>query len=88
MSGWTEDGLACAWRALMRQDAEEDWRFVHLTTIGPVSVEAGCHFPVGREALIVSFREYIRSILPDCPKAKASTFPALRGRLSSPVERP
>lgn len=55
MSGWTEDGLACAWRALMRQDAEEDWRFVHLTTIGPVSVEAGCHFPVGREALIVSF---------------------------------
>lgn len=55
MSGWTEDGLACAWRALMWQEAEEDWRFVHLTTIGPVSVEAGCHFPVRREALIVSF---------------------------------
>jgi hypothetical protein len=55
MSGWTEDGLAHAWRALARQEAGEDWRFVHLTGIGAVSVEAGCHFPPGREALIVSF---------------------------------
>lgn len=55
MSGWTEEGLAHAWRALIRQKADEDWRFVHLITIGNVSVEAGCHFPVGREALIVSF---------------------------------
>lgn len=55
MSGWTEDGLVRAWRALVRQEAGEDWRFVHLTGIGTVSVEAGCHFPLGREALIVAF---------------------------------
>ncbi|MBY5314360.1 PD-(D/E)XK motif protein [Rhizobium leguminosarum] len=55
MSGWTEEGLARAWRALARQEAGEDWRFVHLTRMGAVSVEAGCHFPMGREALIVSF---------------------------------
>ncbi|MGX5719833.1 PD-(D/E)XK motif protein [Shinella zoogloeoides] len=55
MSGWTEDGLARAWRALARQEAAEDWRFVHLTGMGAVLVEAGCHFPLGREALIVSF---------------------------------
>lgn len=55
MTGWTEEGLARAWRALARQVAAEDWRFVHLTDIGAVSVEAGCHFPLGLEALIVSF---------------------------------
>ncbi|MBC2663676.1 PD-(D/E)XK motif protein [Novosphingobium flavum] len=55
MSGWTEEGLARAWRALAQQDSGEDWRFVHLTSIGGVSVEAGCHFPLGREALIVTF---------------------------------
>lgn len=55
MSGWTEDGLVRAWRALAQREAGEDWRFVHLAGIGPVSVEAGCHFPLGREALIVSF---------------------------------
>lgn len=55
MTGWTEEGLARAWRALARQAAAEDWRFVHLTEMGALSVEAGCHFPLGREALIVSF---------------------------------
>ena len=55
MNGWTEEGLARAWRALARQRSDEDWRFVHLAGMGEVSVEAGCHFPVGREALIVSF---------------------------------
>jgi hypothetical protein len=55
MTGWTEDGLTRAWKALARQEAAEDWRFVHLTRMGVVSVEAGCHFPLGREALIVSF---------------------------------
>jgi hypothetical protein len=55
MGGWTEEGLARAWRALASRQAGEDWRFVHLTRIGFVSVEAGCHFPLGREALIVSF---------------------------------
>jgi hypothetical protein len=55
MTGWTEEGLERAWRALARQEAGEDWRFVHLTEVGAVSVEAGCHFPLGREALIVSF---------------------------------
>ena len=55
MTGWTEEGIARAWRALARQEAAEDWRFVHLTDMGAVSVEAGCQFPLGREALIVSF---------------------------------
>ncbi|MCY4556484.1 MAG: PD-(D/E)XK motif protein [Chloroflexi bacterium] len=55
MNGWTEEGLARAWRALARQKSDEDWRFVHLAEMGEVSVEAGCHFPEGREALIVSF---------------------------------
>lgn len=55
MSGWTEEGIARAWRALARQETAEEWRFVHLTDMGAVSIEAGCHFPLGREALIVSF---------------------------------
>ena len=55
MNGWTEEGIVRAWRALSRQKSGEDWRFVHLTEMGKVSVEAGCHFPAGREALIVSF---------------------------------
>ena len=55
MTGWTEEGLEHAWRALARQQASEDWRYLHLTDVGAVSVEAGCHFPLGREALIVSF---------------------------------
>lgn len=55
MTGWTEEGITRAWRALARQEAAEDWRFVHLTDMGAVSIEAGCHFPLGREALIVSF---------------------------------
>ena len=55
MNGWTEEGLVQAWRALVRQKSGEDWRFVHLVGMGEVSVEAGCNFPAGREALIVSF---------------------------------
>lgn len=55
MPGWTEEGLAKSWRALAKQESNEDWRFVHLTSIGDVSIEAGCHFPAGREALIVAF---------------------------------
>lgn len=55
MAGWTEAGLARAWRALARQESNEDWRFVHLTSLGEVSIEAGCHFPADREALIVAF---------------------------------
>jgi hypothetical protein len=55
MNGWTEEGIARAWRALARREASEDWRFVHLTDMDSISVEAGCHFPIGREALIASF---------------------------------
>jgi Putative PD-(D/E)XK family member, (DUF4420) len=55
MTGWTEEGLTRAWQALAKQQADEDWRFVHITRLGVVSVEAGCHFPMGRQALIVSF---------------------------------
>ncbi len=55
MTGWTEEGLVRSWRALGTQSSDEHWRYVHLTKIGQISVEAGCHFPLGREALIVSF---------------------------------
>ena len=55
MTGWNEEGLVNAWRALARPLAGEEWRFVHLTKMNEVSIEAGCHFPAGREALIVSF---------------------------------
>lgn len=55
MTGWTEEGLANAWRALAQPVSGEDLRFVHLTRMDEVSVEAGCHFPAGREALIVTF---------------------------------
>ncbi|MDO9520105.1 MAG: PD-(D/E)XK motif protein [Pseudohongiella sp.] len=55
MTGWTEEGLAHAWRALAKQEAGENWRIVHLISWGAISVDAGCHFPIGREALIVSF---------------------------------
>lgn len=55
MTVWTEDGIAHAWRALAEQEAAEDWRIVHLADMGAVSVEVGCHFPLGREALIFSF---------------------------------
>ncbi|SNY92311.1 Putative PD-(D/E)XK family member [Cohaesibacter sp. ES.047] len=55
MIGWTEEGLINSWRALAHREAGEDWRFVHLIGLGEVSVEAGCHFPLGREALIVCF---------------------------------
>lgn len=57
MIGWTEDGLVHAWRALAQQAATEEWRFVHLSRMGDVSVEAGCFFPLAREALIVTFPE-------------------------------
>lgn len=55
MSGWTEEGLTKAWRALSRRERDEEWRFVHLTSVGKVAIDAGCHFPLVREALIVSF---------------------------------
>ncbi|MDZ4392986.1 PD-(D/E)XK motif protein [Cypionkella sp.] len=68
MTGWTEAGVLRSWRALGRQDSGADWQFVHLTDIGPVAIEVGCHFPGGREALIVSFPRTTlpgRSSLPD-----------------------
>lgn len=55
MTGWTEKGLIYAWRALSAQESGEHWRFVRLTEMGSISVEAGCQFPHGREALIFSF---------------------------------
>ncbi|MDR5655436.1 PD-(D/E)XK motif protein [Ruixingdingia sedimenti] len=55
MTGWTEEGILRSWRVLTRQEGGEDWQFVHLADIGPVSIEVGCRFPGGREALIVSF---------------------------------
>ena len=55
MTGWTEEGLIRSWRALSVRQGAEDWSFVHLTAFDQVSVEAGCHFPLGLEALIICF---------------------------------
>lgn len=68
MTGWTEEGILSAWRALARQAAGEDWRFVHIAEIDGASIEAGCHFPGGREALVVTFmgeKAFDRSRLPE-----------------------
>ena len=55
MTGWTEDGIVKSWRALAAREAQEEWRLVSLVGIGNVTVMAGCHFPGGREALIIGF---------------------------------
>jgi Putative PD-(D/E)XK family member, (DUF4420) len=55
MTGWTEEGLLRSWRALARQTDTANWQLVHLTDVGAVAVEAGCQFPGGREAVVVSF---------------------------------
>lgn len=55
MTGWTEEGLIRSWRALAKQDGDEKARYVHLTKIGDISVEAGCHFPLGQEGLVFCF---------------------------------
>lgn len=87
MSGWTEEGLTRAWRALARQEAAENWRFVHLADMGTISVEAGCNFPLGREALIVSFPGSQPVNRQGFLKARASTSPASRGSLYSQARR-
>ncbi len=79
MTGWTEDGLLRAWRALAQQEADEDWRFVHLTSIGAVSVEAGCNFPFGREALIVSFPDALSVNLTRLPEGKGFDVTCIEG---------
>jgi hypothetical protein len=55
MTGWSENGLLQCWRALAQTDGEATWRFMHVAAIGLVDIKAGCHFPGGRESLIVSF---------------------------------
>ena len=55
MTGWTEEGLIRAWRALAQQKDSEDWRYIDLTRMSEVSIKAGCRFPAGQEALIVLF---------------------------------
>lgn len=57
MTGWTEEGLIRSWRALSSRQNSEDWSFVHITAFEQVSVQAGCHFPLGLEALIICFPE-------------------------------
>jgi hypothetical protein len=80
MTGWTEEGLERSWRALARQEHGEDWRFVHLTGLGTVSVEVGCHFPLGREALIVSFPESSPVNTTRLPEGKGFDVARIRGQ--------
>jgi hypothetical protein len=83
MKGWTEDGLIRAWRALARQEAGEDWRFVHLVKMAGVSVEAGCHFPLGREALIVSFSVGLLVNPAKLPEGKGFDVTSIDGAIGS-----
>lgn len=80
MTGWTEEGLVRAWGALALQKAGEDWRFVHLTGMGAVSVEAGCNFPLGREALIVSFPSSWPVNLARLPEGKGFDVALIEGQ--------
>ena len=84
MTGWTEEGLIRAWKALVHQQSSEVWRFVHLTRIGDVSVEAGCHFPVGREALIVSFPGNQPVNLKHLPEGKGFDVSHIKGQGAFP----
>jgi hypothetical protein len=52
---WAEESLTRSWRALSAPEADETWRFLRIASLGEVLAEAGCHFPGGRECLIVSF---------------------------------
>ncbi len=54
MAGWTEEGLLRAWRALADPIEGEEWRFVRLTELGTVEVEAARHFPGGHEAVLLA----------------------------------
>lgn len=80
MNGWTEDGLAKAWKALARQSSQEDWRFVRLTDLGAVTIEAGCHFPLGREALIVSFPATTLINISNLPEGKGFDVTSIAGQ--------
>lgn len=80
MTGWTEEGIARAWRVLARQEAAEDWRFVHLTDFGAVSIEAGCHFPLGREALIFSFPGLLQVNRARLPEGKGFDVACIEAR--------
>lgn len=70
MTGWTEEGLLKAWRALAKREGQSDWQFVHLTDVGPVAVKAGCHFPGGREAMLLSFPGAILGDAAGLPEGK------------------
>jgi hypothetical protein len=80
MTGWTENGLLQAWRALTQQKAEETWRLVHLAALGAVSIEAGCHFPLTREALIISFPESWSVNPARLPKGKGFDVTLIEGQ--------
>jgi len=80
MTGWTEEGIITAWRALSRQEGAEIWRFVHLSNLGSVSVEAGCHFPLGREALIVSFPDVGHLDSAKLPEGKGFDVTTIEGQ--------
>lgn len=70
MTGWTEDGLLKSWKALAKREGESAWQFVHLTDVGPVAFKAGCHFPGGREALLLSFPGSLLGDASGLPKGK------------------
>jgi hypothetical protein len=70
MRGWTEEGLIKAWRALSDRLDGEDWRFVRLTELGSVEVEAARHFPGSREAVLLALPALERVDLGVLPKGR------------------
>lgn len=82
MTGWTEEDLTRAWRALGMRHGDEEWRLVNLTTINLVSVQAGRHFPDSREALIVAFPVGWLGKLPGLPNGKGFEAALIEGHPS------
>jgi hypothetical protein len=70
MRGWTEEGLVKAWRALSDRLDGEAWRFVRLTELGSVEVEAARHFPGSREAVLLALPALERVDLGVLPKGR------------------
>lgn len=51
----TENELSATWRALSGSGAEEGWRFIPVSRLGPCTLYAGRRFPGNEEGLLVSF---------------------------------
>lgn len=84
MTGWTEEAITRAWRALAQQELSEEWRFLDLTTIGSASIKVGCHFPFGKQALIVSFTGATQELAERLPEGRGFDLITIKDRTIKP----